>query len=70
MDTSLSELRKQELAHRGMADVIRSQRVTTIRWRIDDGTYDEQAAIPTVVQKLADILDDGEPESVTEWAST
>ncbi len=59
------------MEYRGLVDVLRKQRRwRLVRWEIDEGIYDENAAIPTVVQKLADILDDGEPEAVHDWTTT
>ena len=46
------------LEYRGLADVLRSQRrVCLIKRRIEDGTYDEDAGIPTVVEIIKEELE-------------
>ena len=47
------------LEYRGLVDVLRSQRVRLIRWQIDEGIYDEDAALPTVFERVAEELERG-----------
>jgi hypothetical protein len=56
--TSL-ELKAQELAYRRMADVVWLSRISLIKRRIKDGTYDETSPLPLVADRLADTLDQG-----------
>lgn len=56
--TSL-ELKAKELAYRRMADVARLSRVSLIKRRIKDGTYDETSPLPRVADRIGDILDQG-----------
>jgi hypothetical protein len=50
------------MEYRGLVDVLRSQRrVRLIKWRIEDGEYDEDAAMPTVVERVAQELEREDP---------
>ncbi len=53
-----AELRARELEHREMPIVARANWVRLISKQIDDGTYDEESALPVVAERLAGELED------------